>query len=139
MTRTVIEADFRLPEFRDAKTEDYEFRADGKIVRKDRFVTGMNKIASVLDLNGRHGFEIEDVIGKVKLLMDEKAGWHDITSLDDADWGYHLGRENPPEFDAKLKDGSICRTATRGGVGDIWWNTMEITADVTAVRFRYIG
>ena len=36
MTRTVTEEDFRMPEFRGAKVEDYKFRKDGKIVRKDR-------------------------------------------------------------------------------------------------------
>ena len=37
MTREVTEADFRMPEFKDAEPKDYEFRADGKIVRKDRW------------------------------------------------------------------------------------------------------
>jgi hypothetical protein len=137
MTKTVVEADFRLPEFRDAKPEDYEFRDDGKIVRKDRFIVGMNKIASILEMNGRQGFEIADVIKKVESLMSEQAGWIILNTLDDTDWIYHLGRDNPPTFDAKLKDGSICCNATRGGVGDIWWGTMEITDTVIAVRFRY--
>jgi hypothetical protein len=137
MTRNVIEADFRLPEFRDAKPEDYEFRADGKIVRKDRFVTGMNKIASILEINGRQGFEISDVIEKVELLMNEHAGWAAIETLDATDWIYHLGRDNPPELDVKLQDGSIVQNATRGTVGDIWWNSIELTDNIVSVRFRY--
>jgi len=34
MTRTVTERDFRKPEFADADPNDYEFRADGAVVRK---------------------------------------------------------------------------------------------------------
>ncbi len=30
MDRKVTESDFRMPEFRDAKPEDYEFRADAR-------------------------------------------------------------------------------------------------------------
>ena len=41
MTRMVTEEDFRMPEFRGAKVEDYEFRKDGKIVRKDRWERGI--------------------------------------------------------------------------------------------------
>ncbi len=32
--RSVTERDFRLPEFKDANPADYEFRDDGKIVRR---------------------------------------------------------------------------------------------------------
>lgn len=48
--REVTEKDFRKPEFRDAKVEDYEFRDDGKLVRKDRFQTTVFKIASILHI-----------------------------------------------------------------------------------------
>lgn len=43
MRRQVAELDFRLPEFRDAKVEDYEFREDGKLVRKDRWESAVHK------------------------------------------------------------------------------------------------
>jgi hypothetical protein len=56
------ELDFRMPEFRDAKIEDYEFRGDGKIVRKDRWETGLRRIAYALGFNSRDGFEIDDVV-----------------------------------------------------------------------------
>lgn len=64
----VTEKDFRLPEFRDAKPEDYERRPDGKIVRKDRWETGIRTLAHLLDLNTRD-FEIADVIEAVKGLL----------------------------------------------------------------------
>jgi len=44
MTREVMEKDLRAPEYREGKPEDYEFRSDGKIVRKDRFKRGMQDI-----------------------------------------------------------------------------------------------
>lgn len=59
--RQVTERDFRLPEFADAKVEDYEFRADGKLVRKDRWEQGMLKVASALGFSVRD-FEIGAVI-----------------------------------------------------------------------------
>jgi len=73
MTREVTEADFRLPEFRDAKVEDYEFRKDGKLVRKDRWERGMHRIADALDMNSREGFEIEDLVTRVEELMAKHA------------------------------------------------------------------
>lgn len=70
MAQKVTERDFRLPEFRDAVPEDYEFRADGKIVRKDRWETGIHSIRGALGLRTRDGFEIKEVIQAVKALMD---------------------------------------------------------------------
>lgn len=64
----VTEKDFRLPEYRDAKPEDYEWRDDGKLVRKDRWKTGMHRIADALGMNGRDGFEIDDVVKAVREL-----------------------------------------------------------------------
>lgn len=66
MTREVTERDFRRSEFYDADPKDYEFRDDGKIVRKDRWETGIRRIASALEFNVRGGFEIDDVVQKVK-------------------------------------------------------------------------
>ena len=74
MTRAVTENDFRAPEFRDAKAEDYEFRADGKIVRKDRWENGIHSIrnrlaeAGVESMKGRE-FEISDVVDAVSILI----------------------------------------------------------------------
>lgn len=68
MNRPVTEADFRKPEFRDAKPEDYEIRHDGAIVRKDRWENGMHHIAATLGFNAREGFEIMDVVNAVRRL-----------------------------------------------------------------------
>lgn len=49
MSREVTEQDFRMPEFRDAKVEDYEFRSsDQKLVRKDRWQTGIHRLSAAL-------------------------------------------------------------------------------------------
>lgn len=67
--RTVNERDFRMPEFIDANPEDYEFRADGKIVRKDRWEQAVQKIRNRLGDNRRE-FEIQDIINAVEALVD---------------------------------------------------------------------
>lgn len=66
--RQVTERDFRMPEFRDADPDDYEFREDGKIVRKDRWEMGIRRIRTVLG-DTRREFEIDDVIQAVKALV----------------------------------------------------------------------
>jgi len=65
--RPVTERDFRKEEFKDANVEDYEFRDDGEIVRKDRFQVGMFTIASIL---GFKDWEVEEVIQKVREMRD---------------------------------------------------------------------
>lgn len=66
--REVTERDFRMPEFRDADPKDYEFREDGKVVRKDRWEMGIRRIRSALG-DQRREFEIEDVVSAVKALV----------------------------------------------------------------------
>lgn len=68
MSRQVTEQDFRMPEFRDADPKDYEFRADGKIVRKDRWESGIHRIRSVLG-DSRREFEIDDIVSAVNALV----------------------------------------------------------------------
>lgn len=46
---------------------DYETRADGQLVRKDRWETGMRNIAGILT-GPRAGFEIEEVVEKVRAI-----------------------------------------------------------------------
>lgn len=70
MTRMVTERDLRQPEFRDAKLEDLEFRADGAIVRKYRWETGIRRIVSILGMS-RSDFEIDDVVSKVRALVEQ--------------------------------------------------------------------
>lgn len=67
MSREVTEEDFRMPEFRGAKVEDYEFRADGKIVRKDRWETGIHRIREALG-DDRREFEIDDLVSAVEAM-----------------------------------------------------------------------
>lgn len=64
----VTERDFRMPEFRDADPKDYEFRADGKIVRKDRWETGIHDIRAALG-DRRREFEIQDIVMAVRALV----------------------------------------------------------------------
>jgi hypothetical protein len=71
MTRQVTEQDFRMPEFRDAKVEDYEFRADGKLVRKDRWQQGIYRIVSAVGMSVRE-FEIDDVVERVEQLVTRR-------------------------------------------------------------------
>lgn len=68
MRRQVTELDFRLPEFRDAKVEDYEFREDGKLVRKDRWESAVHEIKWLV-LGGVREFEIDDVVAAVRDLV----------------------------------------------------------------------
>jgi hypothetical protein len=67
VTRTVTERDFRAPEFYDADPADYEFREDGKIVRKDRWERGIGSIRHIVGVDGRE-FEISDVVEAVRNL-----------------------------------------------------------------------
>jgi len=95
--RTVTEADFRLPEFRAAKLEDYELRpGDDKPVRKDRWMTGLLQIASTVGLHSRQGFEISQVVEAVEQLTKDAHSWE---------------TEDLPDrnslLDIKLTDGSI--------------------------------
>lgn len=68
--REVTERDFRMPEFRDAKPEEYEFRRDGKIVRKDRWERGILAIHAIVGPRGRE-FEIADVVVEVERLKGQ--------------------------------------------------------------------
>ena len=71
MNRAVTERDIRLPEFKDAKLEDLEFRDDGRVVRKDRWEMGVRRIASAVGLNARESWEIGQVVVTVAELVKE--------------------------------------------------------------------
>lgn len=66
--REVTERDFRYPDFRDAKVEDYEFRSDGKLVRKDRWEMAIHRLRSILG-DFRREFEIDDVLSAVRAIV----------------------------------------------------------------------
>lgn len=104
--KQVTEADFRLPEYRDAKIEDYEFRTDGKLVRKDRFERGFRAIATAL--TDSREFEIEDIIAQVQTLNDTYGSWLSLDELEaefDNDLNFHGGRARL--IDVKLVSGSV--------------------------------
>ncbi|ENZ1687435.1 hypothetical protein [Pseudomonas aeruginosa] len=79
--REVTELDFRRPEFRDAKVEDYEFRQDGALVRKDRWERGVRAIVAALGWS-RRDFEVEDVVSEVERHV---GGWMDADPEDFTD------------------------------------------------------
>lgn len=95
--RQVTELDFRMPEFRNAKVEDYEFRGDGKLVRKDRWENGIHKIRAIVGNDGRE-FEIENVVEQVREVMG------DWMRADPENWADMIEAEN---VDLMLADGSI--------------------------------
>ena len=71
MNQEVTLQDFIMPEFRGKKPEDYEFREDGAIVRKDRWEKGIRKIALILTESGRCQFEIGNLVQAVEWLMSQ--------------------------------------------------------------------
>lgn len=73
MTRAVTEQDFRLQRYRDAKVEDYEFRGDGALVRKDRWECGIGSIRFLVGINGRE-YEIDEVTERVRFLAEVAEG-----------------------------------------------------------------
>lgn len=76
--REVTEADFRKPELRDAKVEDYEFDGTGEVVRKDRWETAVRRIVGMLEDSdlvvaktfSRRSFKIDSVTDVVQDLID---------------------------------------------------------------------
>lgn len=71
MSDPITERDFRMPEFLDAKPEDYERRGDGAIVRKDRWETALRAISSAMGVNAREGFECDLLVFSVEQLIEK--------------------------------------------------------------------
>ena len=63
-----MERDLRAADYRDGKPDEYEFRSDGKIVRKDRFQSGMRDIAAIVFGCG-YDYEIADVVKAIHRLQ----------------------------------------------------------------------
>ena len=101
MSRQVTERDFRMPEFRDAKVEDYEIRADGKVVRKDRWETGIRQIKGIVG-SSRGEFEIDEVVDAVRKL---RGNWEDADP--DEDPGHQT-------IDLRLSCGTVLARCERG-------------------------
>jgi hypothetical protein len=109
VSRTVTERDLRKPEFADANVEDYEFREDGAVVRKDRWMTGMRNVASIV-VGARAKYEIDDVVEAVHKLK--------------GDWSLASPDEDPEfeRIDARLSCGSVLAGLERvnGGFAYHW-------------------
>lgn len=67
----VTEFDLRAPEFQrhDIKPEDYEFRDDGKVVRKDRWEVAVRNVVSIIGWSRRE-FELSEVVEEVRCRLD---------------------------------------------------------------------
>lgn len=109
--RAVTEADFRQPEFRTAKVEDYEFDNDGRPVRKDRWETAIRSILGAVGLSARQGFEVSQVVDAVRAMAKERNNWETEDFPD-----------RPSVLDIKLKDGSILAGVTYNPSNDrgVW-------------------
>ncbi len=68
MKKEVTEKDFRSDKFKFANVDDYEFREDGEIVRKDRWEAAVRAMAGALKINTRD-FEIVQVVQAVDDLI----------------------------------------------------------------------
>ena len=125
--RAVTELDFRMPEFRDAKTEDYEFRDDGKIVRKDRWEKGIRSVAFAVGFIGRKEWEIEDVVERVREIAGGEEEWIALAGID---W-----KDVPPRgVDLRLEDGSLLRGASHEGKGVLSWRGTPVPVGLKSVR-----
>ena len=127
--RQVTEMDFRMPEFRDARVEDYEFRADGKLVRKDRWERAVASIRFLVGIDGRE-FEIEDIIGAVRKMAVEQEGWLAIADMDPPDYP-----RDGCAVSIRLTDGSVLRNAQYAMAEKLWrWCGIEYAEEVVAWR-----
>lgn len=125
MVREVTEKDFRMPEFRDADPKDYEFRQDGKIVRKDRWEQAIREIAGLLDMS-RRDFEIDDVVNAVEALVDNIDEWEPVILSSTLMPNEAIEHEYnyPPHMavtSIKLDDGTVLRNARFDGEAGRWW------------------
>ncbi|WP_271103737.1 hypothetical protein [Pseudomonas tohonis] len=132
--REVTELDFRMPEFRNAKVEDYEFRDDGKLVRKDRWENGIHTIRAIIGRDGRD-FEIENVVEQVREVMG------DWMRAEPEDWGEMI---ECGCVDLMLADGSILIECELEGDAFTWgedpWKVavkfFESDLGETVIRWR---
>lgn len=67
MKKSVTERDLRDPKYGDGDPDEFEFRDDGSIARKDRWEMGIRSIASAVNVMAK-GWEVKDVVDKVQEL-----------------------------------------------------------------------
>jgi hypothetical protein len=124
--KIVVERDFRQPIYRDANPEDYEFRTDGSIARKDRWEKAVMSIRDLLNIDARE-FEIDDVVLAVEKMVGSGV-WESVTS----DEYPHIGDVT----NIRLHDGSILSGARYKGNSEdsgVWiWRDIAFTSDVSA-------
>ncbi|MEA8592979.1 hypothetical protein PZT57_30500 [Pseudomonas aeruginosa] len=124
----MTELDFRKPEYRDAKVEDYEFRADGALVRKDRWEVGIRTICGLVGMSDRD-FEIPDVVSKVEQLATDQEGWMAIEDMEDSD---DYPAESTP-VSIQLSDASILKGASYSPSQNAWlWRGQSFREEVSA-------
>lgn len=125
--REVTERDFRRPEFEHADPKDYEFRDDGKIVRKDRWRVGIFRIASEFGFCSRAGFEVAEVVAMAEEMADRR--WFKV---DEEDYpkpdGTYIGVNSAGFVGAfnEIDDDGVCWMVTPEGplkvLSDlVWW------------------
>lgn len=68
MSRDVTERDLRHPDYAEGEPADYEFRADGRIVRKDRWETAIHSIRYELG-DRRREFEVSEIVNAVRAMI----------------------------------------------------------------------
>lgn len=96
MTRAVTERDLRHPDFARGEPDEYEFREDGKIVRKDRWENGIRRIAGALGMS-RQPFEVSDICGAVEKRISPAPHFED--------W---LENDLPlKDYESHIKDGNF--------------------------------
>lgn len=134
-SRPVTELDFRQPQFRNAKVEDYEFRADGKIVRKDRWECAIGSIRHLVGVDGRE-FEIDQVVDAVRKLARQEEDWVPVQadSSDPDDWP---SARIQGVLELKLSDGSRLSQVSFEPASKAWsWQGRPVLGDVLAWRER---
>ena len=128
-SKKVTERDFRLPEFQDAVVEDYEFRGDGKVVRKDRWERAIRSICYAVGMQ-RNEFEVDDVVEAVRRLAAENNSWTEV------------GDEVPSTeqaYDILLLDGTVLQRAVycaheTDNLAKGYWQWLSNTFSVEGVR-----
>ncbi len=99
--RQVTERDLRRPGMEDSKPEEFEFREDGELVRKDRWQQGIRRIAAALRTS--RNFDINDIVGRVEETMGD---WYYMEEGDDDDMPW-VNVRSGIAVDFLLEDGSV--------------------------------
>lgn len=112
-SREVTELDLRMPEFRnpDLKLKDLEFREDGKVVRKDRWETGLRRIASRISMPTKPMWDIVDVVAQVEKLVAENNQFTQQGYVIQNKNGLYLSNGDEYEFIDSLSNAEYFQTA----------------------------